>query len=198
MMCSIGVSQQFLISRSLCESKKVSVTELSASTPAQSAVQHGDVVITTHNSTLSSDQISFENVFQLTTRSPNKTDFSTPQVEILATYQYFSPHSAMAKDSILSQVGDFGLYQKLLCGIFVFYTTFLCGLNYYTQVGSYLTLSQHFTSFLPRSSSSSRLNTGALTLCWTLCSCSMGQVGRISCPGYPDSRDTPSKKIFTL
>ena len=40
----------------------------------------------------------------------------------------------MAKDSILSQVGDFGLYQKLLCGIFVFYTTFLCGLNYYTQV----------------------------------------------------------------
>ena len=41
----------------------------------------------------------------------------------------------MAKDSILTQVGDFGLYQKLLCGIFVFYTTFLCGLNYYTQVG---------------------------------------------------------------
>ena len=40
----------------------------------------------------------------------------------------------MAKDSILNQVGDFGLYQKLLCGIFVFYTTFLCGLNYYTQV----------------------------------------------------------------
>ena len=35
---------------------------------------------------------------------------------------------------ILVQVGDFGLYQKLLCGIFVFYTTFLCGLNYYTQV----------------------------------------------------------------
>ena len=40
----------------------------------------------------------------------------------------------MAKDSILTKVGDFGLYQKLLCGIFVFYTTFLCGLNYYTQV----------------------------------------------------------------
>ena len=40
----------------------------------------------------------------------------------------------MAKDSILTQVGDFGLYQKLLCGLFVFYTTFLCGLNYYTQV----------------------------------------------------------------
>ena len=195
MMCS-----QFLISRSLCESKKVCVTELSASTPAQSAVQHGDVVIATHNSTLSSDQISFENVFQLTTRSSpnNKTDFSTPQVEILATYQYFSPHSAMAKDSILSQVGDFGLYQKLLCGIFVFYTTFLCGLNYYTQVGSYLSLSLHFTLFLPRSSSSSRLNTGALTLCWTLCSFNTGQVGRIFCPGYPDSRDTPSKKIISF
>ena len=35
---------------------------------------------------------------------------------------------------ILVKVGDFGLYQKLLCCIFVFYTTFLCGLNYYTQV----------------------------------------------------------------
>ena len=39
----------------------------------------------------------------------------------------------MAGD-VLTQVGDFGLYQKLLCGVFVFYTTFLCGLNYYTQV----------------------------------------------------------------
>jgi len=40
----------------------------------------------------------------------------------------------MGYDNILSQVGEFGLYQKLLCGFFVFYTTFLCGLNYYTQV----------------------------------------------------------------
>lgn len=40
----------------------------------------------------------------------------------------------MGYDKILLDVGDFGLYQKLLCGIFVFYTTFLCGLNYYTQV----------------------------------------------------------------
>ena len=40
----------------------------------------------------------------------------------------------MGFDSILSQVGEFGLYQRLLCGLFVFYTTFLCGLNYYTQV----------------------------------------------------------------
>ena len=51
----------------------------------------------------------------------------------------------MAKDSILSQVGDFGLYQKLLCGIFVFYTTFLCGLNYYTQVRSVII--PHLTSY---------------------------------------------------
>jgi len=40
----------------------------------------------------------------------------------------------MGFDNILVQVGEFGLYQKLLCGFFVFYTTFLCGLNYYTQV----------------------------------------------------------------
>lgn len=40
----------------------------------------------------------------------------------------------MGYDNILLKVGDFGLYQKLLCVIFVFYTTFLCGLNYYTQV----------------------------------------------------------------
>ena len=41
----------------------------------------------------------------------------------------------MGYDNILTKVGDFGLYQKLLCGIFVFYSTFICGLNYYTQVG---------------------------------------------------------------
>ena len=40
----------------------------------------------------------------------------------------------MAYETVLQKVGDFGLYQKLLCGIFVFYTTFLCGINYYTQV----------------------------------------------------------------
>ena len=46
--------------------------------------------------------------------------------------------SEMGFDSILSQVGQFGLYQRLLCGLFVFYTTFLCGLNYYTQVSQEL------------------------------------------------------------
>ena len=40
----------------------------------------------------------------------------------------------MGYDNLLVKAGDFGLYQKLLSGIFVFYTTFLCGLNYYTQV----------------------------------------------------------------
>ena len=44
----------------------------------------------------------------------------------------------MGFDSILNQVGQFGLYQRLLCGLFVFYTTFLCGLNYYTQVSQEL------------------------------------------------------------
>ena len=53
----------------------------------------------------------------------------------------------MAKDSILNQVGDFGLYQKLLCGIFVFYTTFLCGLNYYTQVDIRFLVLLFFISF---------------------------------------------------
>ena len=46
--------------------------------------------------------------------------------------------SEMGFDSILNQVGQFGLYQRLLCGLFVFYTTFLCGLNYYTQVSQEL------------------------------------------------------------
>jgi len=40
----------------------------------------------------------------------------------------------MTYENALSKVGDFGLYQKLLCGLLVFYTTFLCGINYYTQV----------------------------------------------------------------
>ena len=40
----------------------------------------------------------------------------------------------MGYDNLLVKAGDFGPYQKLLSGIFVFYTTFLCGLNYYTQV----------------------------------------------------------------
>ena len=39
----------------------------------------------------------------------------------------------MSYHDILVKVGDFGLYQKLLCGVFIFYTTFICGINYYTQ-----------------------------------------------------------------
>ena len=40
----------------------------------------------------------------------------------------------MGYDNLLTKAGDFGLYQILLSSIFVCYTTFLCGLNYYTQV----------------------------------------------------------------
>ena len=40
----------------------------------------------------------------------------------------------MGYDNLLTKAGDFGLYQLLLSSIFVCYTTFLCGLNYYTQV----------------------------------------------------------------
>jgi len=40
----------------------------------------------------------------------------------------------MGYEKVLREVGDFGLYQKLLCGLLVVYTTFLCGTNYYTQV----------------------------------------------------------------
>ena len=51
----------------------------------------------------------------------------------------------MGYDNLLSKAGDFGPYQKLLSGIFVFYTTFLCGLNYYTQV----MLGQYKSPFSP-------------------------------------------------
>ena len=34
----------------------------------------------------------------------------------------------------IENVGSFGLYQKLLSFVFVSYTTFSCGANYYTQV----------------------------------------------------------------
>ena len=43
-------------------------------------------------------------------------------------------NSRMEYDKVLEKVGGFGLYQKLLCYVLVFYTTFLCGLNFYTQV----------------------------------------------------------------
>ena len=37
-------------------------------------------------------------------------------------------------DKCLNSVGSFGLYQKLLSFVLVSYTTFTCGLNYYSQV----------------------------------------------------------------
>ncbi len=36
-------------------------------------------------------------------------------------------------DEALKQAGDFGRYQIGLLG-FIFYTTFMCGVNYYTQI----------------------------------------------------------------
>jgi hypothetical protein len=47
---------------------------------------------------------------------------------------------AMGYERLLEEAGSFGLYQKLLCGLLVFYTTFLCGINYYTQVRFLLNL----------------------------------------------------------
>jgi len=43
-------------------------------------------------------------------------------------------YSRMEYDKVLEKVGGFGLYQKFLCYVLVFYTTFLCGINFYTQV----------------------------------------------------------------
>ena len=40
----------------------------------------------------------------------------------------------MDVEKVLENVGDFGLYQKLLCLVFISYTTFTCGVNYYTQL----------------------------------------------------------------
>ena len=37
-------------------------------------------------------------------------------------------------DKCLNSVGSFGLYQKLLSFVLVSYTTFTCGINYYSQV----------------------------------------------------------------
>ena len=37
-------------------------------------------------------------------------------------------------DKCLNSVGSFGVYQKLLSFVLVTYTTFTCGLNYYSQV----------------------------------------------------------------
>ena len=40
----------------------------------------------------------------------------------------------MDVEKVLQNVGEFGLYQKLLCLVFISYTTFICGVNYYTQI----------------------------------------------------------------
>ena len=65
----------------------------------------------------------------------------------------------MGYDNLLTKAGDFGLYQILLSSIFVCYTTFLCGLNYYTQVIFPAAVNQKDLAFYPilTRSSSSRL-----------------------------------------
>ena len=40
----------------------------------------------------------------------------------------------MDVEMVLANVGDFGLYQKLLCLVFISYTTFTCGVTYCTQI----------------------------------------------------------------
>ena len=40
----------------------------------------------------------------------------------------------MDVEKVLESVGEFGLYQQLLCIFFIPFTTFSCGVNYYTQI----------------------------------------------------------------
>ena len=42
----------------------------------------------------------------------------------------------MSAETHVSASDSFGLYQGLLSFVLVTYTTFLCGVNYYTQVSS--------------------------------------------------------------
>ena len=44
--------------------------------------------------------------------------------------------TTMSAETHVSASDSFGLYQGLLSFVLVTYTTFLCGVNYYTQVSS--------------------------------------------------------------
>ena len=111
----------------------------------------------------------------------------------------------MSYHDILVKVGDFGLYQKLLCGIFVFYTTFLCGLNFYTQVtvchiirtnSSPVSSSQTWP--WSRCSSSTRPPTGAPTT-WSTGSREEAEpLGRKSCPGCQERPATPAPATWSM
>ena len=111
----------------------------------------------------------------------------------------------MSYHDILVKVGDFGLYQKLLCGIFVFYTTFLCGLNFYTQVTVCQIISTNSSSISSsqtwpwsRCSSSTRRPTGAPTT-WSPGSRDEAEpLGKKSSPGCQESPATPAPATWSM
>ena len=94
---------------------------------------------------------------------------------------------------ILVQVGDFGLYQKLLCGIFVFYTTFLCGLNYYTQVSQENNI-KGFSTFLFRSLYLKHQTTDALSMFWIKSRFKLEHHGRTCCHGSLELKDIQGRR----
>ena len=111
----------------------------------------------------------------------------------------------MSYHDILVKVGDFGLYQKLLCGIFVFYTTFLCGLNFYTQVTVCQIISTNSSSISSsqtwpwsRCSSSTRPPTAAPTT-WSPGSREEAEpLGKKFCPGCQESQATPAPATWSM
>ena len=98
----------------------------------------------------------------------------------------------MGYDNILVQVGEFGLYQKLLCGFFVFYTTFLCGLNYYTQVWTIYFKEMVFNLFF-RCSFSTPPSTGAPTRFLTFTKKTPKHPGKTCFHGFQDKEDIQGK-----
>ena len=111
----------------------------------------------------------------------------------------------MSYHDILVKVGDFGLYQKLLCGIFVFYTTFLCGLNFYTQVtvchiivtkSSSVSSSQTWP--WSRCLSSTHPPTGAPTRFSTGSRDEAEPLGKKFSPGCQESQATPAPATWSM
>ena len=96
----------------------------------------------------------------------------------------------MGYDNILSQVGEFGIYQKLLCGFFVFYTTFLCGLNYYTQVWNSYSIFLFWILNYFRCLFSTPPSTGALTQFLTIFKKKPKHLGKTCFHGSQDKEAT--------
>ena len=99
----------------------------------------------------------------------------------------------MGYDNILVQVGEFGLYQKLLCGFFVFYTTFLCGLNYYTQVWICMLKLKHYYNLYFRCSFLTHHSTDALIQFLTISKNNPAHLGRTCSHGSQDKEDTQGR-----